>query len=89
MRQAKKAGKKVSLVRDKLYIEGILQGTEAGETQTANSTRRSGEFRDVLLDHNTAKSPPVPPRLYKRVRRTEPTEPTDGQSDLPAQVIHT
>ena len=67
MRKAKGEGKKVSMVRDRLYIDGKLVQIEEG-TEDQTSVRR--EFRDVLLDGsvNNTSSPPIPPRQYKRAR---------------------
>ncbi|VDI59818.1 Hypothetical predicted protein [Mytilus galloprovincialis] len=66
MKKAKSEGKKVKLVRDKLYINGKLYyNTTASNDQTK-------EYRDVLLSKNPPRtitgSSPIPPRRFKRSR---------------------
>ena len=61
MRDAKREGKKVKLVRDKLYINGKPYN------------KPTTEYRDVLLNNQppfpNGASPPLPPRPFKRSRR--------------------
>ncbi|KAK3094207.1 hypothetical protein FSP39_025461 [Pinctada imbricata] len=78
MRKAKKEGKKVSLVRDRLYIEGKMVQAQAG-TEDEIVTRNK-EYRDVLFDRavNNPQLPPLPPRQYKRARSEDSVDDTSN-----------
>ncbi|CAC5397650.1 unnamed protein product [Mytilus coruscus] len=80
MKDARKSGKKVNLVRDKLYINGKLYLT------TPTPPKQSGEYRDVLLAKLPTPSeqyPPVPPRPYKRpCSRLDSTDSDNSSTQL-------
>ena len=86
MKKAKQEGKRVQLVRDRLYINGQL-------FQQSNTGERNSEYRDALLDNsratNNLQSPPVPPRNYKRYRPDDSPEPSRQQSSTNQDVQNT
>ncbi|KAK3086753.1 hypothetical protein FSP39_022852 [Pinctada imbricata] len=84
MREAKGKGKKVAMVRDRLYIEGKLVKIE--EVTIDKWTTREKEYRDVLLEGMVKESPPVPPRQYKRPRNEDHVDvSTDQQTTTACQ----